>query len=148
MIPYIPRPSSDMIFIVQHLQIFVFLLCNQLHVQSLYGIIININTYVAFLALICAGLGIFYWIKANTMLMMPWFLKLPRHNRFLSYMRSDNKYLWRISDMDLTKAHHFCPIESQIAKFMGPTWGPPGACRPQMGPMLAPWTLLSAMIIV
>ena len=27
---------------------------------------------------------------------------------------------------------------SQIAKFMGPTWGPPGSCRPQMGPMLAP----------
>ena len=34
---------------------------------------------------------------------------------------------------------------SQIAKFMGPTWGPPGSCRPQMGPMLAPWTLLSGM---
>ena len=31
----------------------------------------------------------------------------------------------------------------QIAKFMGPTWGPPGSCRPQMGPMFAPWTLLS-----
>ena len=26
---------------------------------------------------------------------------------------------------------------------MGPTWGPSGSCRPQMGPMLAPWTLLS-----
>ena len=26
---------------------------------------------------------------------------------------------------------------------MGPTWGPPGSCRPQMGPMLTPWTLLS-----
>ena len=31
---------------------------------------------------------------------------------------------------------------TQIAKFMGPTWGPPGSCRPQMGPMLAAWTLL------
>ena len=31
---------------------------------------------------------------------------------------------------------------SQIANIMGPTWGPPGSCRPQMGPMLAPWTLL------
>ena len=29
------------------------------------------------------------------------------------------------------------PMVSQIAKFMGPTWGPPGSCRPQMGPMLA-----------
>ena len=36
---------------------------------------------------------------------------------------------------------------SQIAKFMGPTWGPPGSCRPQMGPMLAPWTLLSGMLL-
>ena len=32
---------------------------------------------------------------------------------------------------------------TQIMKFMGPIWGPPGSCRPQMGPMLAPWTLLS-----
>ena len=36
---------------------------------------------------------------------------------------------------------------SQIAKFMGPTWGPSGSCRPQMGPMLAPWTLLSGICI-
>ena len=34
----------------------------------------------------------------------------------------------------------------QIAKFMGPTWGPSGSCRPQMGPMLAPWTLLSGYV--
>ena len=32
---------------------------------------------------------------------------------------------------------------AHIAKFMGPTWGPPGSCRSQMGHMLAPWTLLS-----
>ena len=25
---------------------------------------------------------------------------------------------------------------------MGSSWGPPGSCRSQMGPMLAPWTLL------
>ena len=31
----------------------------------------------------------------------------------------------------------------QIARFMGPTWGPSGAGRTQVGPMLAPWTLLS-----
>ena len=34
-------------------------------------------------------------------------------------------------------------ITSQIAKFMGPTWGPPWSCRPQMAPMLVPWTLLA-----
>ena len=28
---------------------------------------------------------------------------------------------------------------------MWPTWGPPGSCRPQVGPMLAPRTLLSGM---
>ena len=28
---------------------------------------------------------------------------------------------------------------------MGPAWGPPGSCRPQMGPMLVPWTLLSGL---
>ena len=32
---------------------------------------------------------------------------------------------------------------AQIAKFMGPTWAPPGPCRHQIGPILAPWTLLS-----
>ena len=39
--------------------------------------------------------------------------------------------------------HQWKRNTSQITKFMGPTWGPPGSCRPQMGPMLAPWTLLS-----
>ena len=29
------------------------------------------------------------------------------------------------------------------SKFTGTTWGPPGSCRPQVGPMWAPWTLLS-----
>ena len=29
---------------------------------------------------------------------------------------------------------------------MGLTWDPPGSCRPQMGPMSAPWTLLSGLI--
>ena len=37
--------------------------------------------------------------------------------------------------------------ESQMAKSMGPTWGPPGSYQPQMGPMLAPWTMLSGMCI-
>ena len=32
---------------------------------------------------------------------------------------------------------------THIAKFMGPIWGPPGSYRPQMGPTLTPWTLLS-----
>ena len=35
------------------------------------------------------------------------------------------------------------PSCTQIARFMGPTWGPTGDDRTQVGPMLAPWTLLS-----
>ena len=34
-------------------------------------------------------------------------------------------------------------MSTMIARFMGPTWGPSGADRTQVGPMLAPWTLLS-----
>ena len=37
----------------------------------------------------------------------------------------------------------FCWIPTLIARFMGPTWGPHGADRTQVGPILAPWTLLS-----
>ena len=39
------------------------------------------------------------------------------------------------------------PIQetSQIAKFLVPTWGQSGSCRPVMCPMMAPWTLLSGV---
>ena len=33
-------------------------------------------------------------------------------------------------------------LNALIANFMGPTWGPSGADRTQVGPMLAPWNLL------
>ena len=35
---------------------------------------------------------------------------------------------------------------TQIAKFIGPAWGPHGSYRPQMDPMLAPWILLSGWL--
>ena len=38
-------------------------------------------------------------------------------------------------------------IRSLIARFMGSTWGPPGADRTQVGPMLTPWSLLSGIIM-
>ena len=37
-------------------------------------------------------------------------------------------------------------VPSLIARFIGPTWGPSGADRTQLGPMLAPWTLLSGLL--
>ena len=36
---------------------------------------------------------------------------------------------------------------TQIAKFVWPTWGPPGSWRPQVGPTLAPWILLSGKLL-
>ena len=41
---------------------------------------------------------------------------------------------------------HMCGSLSLIARFIAPTWGPPGADRTQVGPMLAPWTLLSGVV--
>ena len=46
-------------------------------------------------------------------------------------------------DLRRSRAHYDVTLMTQIAKFMGPIWGPPGPCRSQMGPMLVPWTLLS-----
>ena len=37
-------------------------------------------------------------------------------------------------------------ITPQKIMFMGPTWGPPESCQPQVDPMLAPWTLLLGFI--
>ena len=56
---------------------------------------------------------------------------------------------WRVTCFtDIAWRHHVIAIKqwiplSQIAKFTGPTLSPPGSCRPQVGPMLAPRTLLS-----
>ena len=48
------------------------------------------------------------------------------------------------TSISLTHIHIYTRIDnSQKTRFMGPTWDPPGSCQPQMGPMLAPWTLLS-----
>ena len=41
----------------------------------------------------------------------------------------------------------FTPMTTQIARFIGPTWGPPGAARTQVGPMLATWTLISGHFV-
>ena len=43
----------------------------------------------------------------------------------------------------VTSFASYLETSTLIARFMGPTWGPSGADRTQVGPMLAPWTLLS-----
>ena len=47
---------------------------------------------------------------------------------------------WHL-DLDWVTIEEFCN-PTQIARFRWPTWGPLGNCRPQAGPILAPWTLL------
>ena len=82
-----------------------------------------------------------------------------RYTALYSVKNCDHKYMcWESyqeyihSLLRLFGSHynHVCrnaPVLTQIAKFMGKTWGPPGSCRPQMGPMLAPWTLLSGELL-
>ena len=71
-------------------------------------------------------------------------------HRFHNYFRALSGYsVWHAQQVPgryfLTDAP-VIPPATQIAKFMGPTWGPPRSSRPQVGPMLAPWTLLSGYI--
>ena len=46
------------------------------------------------------------------------------------------------------KTRQWAAITSLIARFVGPIWGLSGADRTQMGPMLAPWTLLSGTVMI
>ena len=46
--------------------------------------------------------------------------------------------------------HGYCWTKqgtSLIARFMGPTWGPSGADRTKVGPMLGPWTWLLGIFL-
>ena len=76
------------------------------------------------------------------------FTKNSRANSLLSNIPSKViTLLWKdsddaqrqIGDLWNTKALGITP---QKARFMGPTWGPSGADRIQVGPTLAPWILL------
>ena len=55
-----------------------------------------------------------------------------------------NKMVYIVSPY-IVSSYHISPyvVLPLIARFMGPTWDPPGSCRPQVGPMWAPWTLFS-----
>ena len=53
------------------------------------------------------------------------------------HWNAEQEVLWLITDSEW----------ALIARFMGPTWGPSGADRTQVGPMLAAWTLLSGALL-
>ena len=63
-------------------------------------------------------------------------------------------FLKVIRCLKLIKMAHFRPNDawygyngiSLTTGFIGPPWGPPGSCRPQVSPMLTTWNLLSGMI--
>ena len=59
----------------------------------------------------------------------------------LSYVDYDHSSSWAIVSVGSRW------ITTQIARFMWPTLGPPGSCRPQVGSMLAPWTLISGYLM-
>ena len=71
-----------------------------------------------------------------------------RPHRWLVSIASDNCLAVRQMSANKPSLSPCWPRFTQIAMFMGPTWGPPGSCRPQMGPMLAPWTLLSGYVSI
>ena len=54
-----------------------------------------------------------------------------------------------IRDVEQTRLLHcwICATAPRWQGSWGQHWGPPGSCRPQSGPMLAPWTLLSGKSI-
>ena len=56
-------------------------------------------------------------------------------------------YIWE--RWHLNQQNHILPMvckHTQIARFMRPTWGPPGSLWPQVGPTLTPRILLSGYI--
>ena len=69
---------------------------------------------------------------------------LPNTCRLSHLMRLS--FLFWLLAMFLYWACDSFPVPSLIARFMGPSWGPSGADRTQVGPMLAPWTLLSGLV--
>ena len=72
-----------------------------------------------------------------------WHIHCENASKLVHMLRSPS------SDCDRTntKAYQRRAVYTMIARFMGPTWGPSGADRTQVGPRLAPWTLLSGYII-
>ena len=65
----------------------------------------------------------------------------------LYYQRFFQLLLYYMQYRGLYIGPHYITMTSLIARFMRLTWGPSGADRTQVGPMLAPWILLSWLII-
>ena len=91
------------------------------------------------------------FILASNLPIFVLLLKRQYHYKSMRYISKFRRHCFTGIDGIFWEANihrHKCSfyIPAKIAKFMGQTWGQPGSCRPQMGPMLAPWTLLPGSI--
>ena len=59
-----------------------------------------------------------------------------QHNKIVCTFYGHTVYEFLMAELVVNIIlHDWCPL---VARFMGPTWGPHGADRTQVGPMLAP----------
>ena len=68
--------------------------------------------------------------------------RLPQMSSFFNRGRQEKT--WQSDNRRRIPCGHLLTVE-MLSGFMGPTWGPPGDDRTQVGPMLAIWTLLSGL---
>ena len=84
----------------------------------------------------------FEWINTE------WYGQIKMEQTATKLNKAQIVYFYRVPSMCLLELIILNFEGSMIARFMGPPWGPSGADRTQVGPMLAPWTLLSGSICV
>ena len=82
----------------------------------------------------CCPIGIIVTVDLAWMLLMTW--SLTWHQDICN--QHDDQILGR-------SVHNRIDRMARRVRVPGPTWGPSGADRTQVGPMLAPWTLLSGV---
>ena len=91
---------------------------------------------------------LFFWLGIQYDSIM-WVIM--RRRGVSSERRRSSYSSWILSWWCLNNSYDYnygsCTRHSLIARFMGPTWGPSGADRTQVGSMLVPWTLLSGLHI-
>ena len=76
-------------------------------------------------------------------LKVPWYFIGSCHPHFEWCQKGKrNFYMSRLWSLG-TRTFGSTVMTTLITRFIGPTWSPSGADRTQVGPMLAPWTLLS-----
>ena len=114
------------------------LLTKYLTVQSRYNAVKFTQTTLKHLGLTIANIAI-HWINEYYITLQ---MSTVNISEKIAAILLNNVAI-TLASYPITLYVYWPAVPTQIAKFMGPTWGPPGSCLIQMGPMLAPWTLLS-----